>query len=52
MLFYSLIFYTYQRYFGFTDLDKQALQHNWGLNPENIIFGDNMDILEDIPILA
>ena len=40
------------RYFGFTDLDKQALQHNWGLNPENIIFGDNMDIMEDIPLLV
>ena len=40
------------KYFGFTDLDKQALQRNWGLNPENIIINDDMDILEDIPILA
>ena len=37
------------RYFGFTDLDKQALQYNWGPNPENIILGDNMDIIEEIP---
>jgi hypothetical protein len=36
------------RYFGFTDLDKHALQHNWGPNPESIIFGD-MDIIEKIP---
>jgi len=40
------------RYFGFTDLDKQALQYNWGPNPENIILNDDMDILEDIPILT
>ena len=39
------------RYFGFTDLDKQALQYNWGPNPENIILGDNMDIIEEIPSL-
>jgi len=39
------------KYFGFTDLDKQALQYNWGPNPENIILGDNMDILEEIPSL-
>jgi len=37
------------RYFGFTDLDKQALQYNWGPNPEDIILGDNMDIIEEIP---
>ncbi len=37
------------RYFGFTNLDKQALQYNWGPNPENIILGDNMDIIEEIP---
>ena len=40
------------RYFGFTDLDKQALQYNWGPNPENIFLGDSMDIVEDIPILS
>ena len=39
------------RYFGFTDLDKQALQYNWGPNPENIVLGDNMDIIEEIPSL-
>ena len=39
------------RYFGFTDLDKHALQYNWGPNPENIILGDNMDIIEEIPSL-
>ena len=22
-------------YYGFTDLDKRALQANWGLNPES-----------------
>ena len=37
------------KYFGFTDLDKQALQYNWGPNPENIILGDNMVIIEEIP---
>jgi len=39
------------RYFGFTDLDKQALQYNWGPNPENIILGGNMDIIEELPSL-
>ena len=39
------------RYFGFTDLDKQALQYNWGPNPENIILGGNMDIIEELPAL-
>ena len=39
------------RYFGFTDLDKQALQYNWGPNPEDIILGNNMDIIEEIPSL-
>ncbi len=39
-------------YNGYTDLDKQALQYNWGPNPENVIISDNMDILEDIPILS
>ena len=38
------------RYFGFTDLDKQALQYNWGPNPENIFIGDTMDIMENIPL--
>lgn len=38
------------RYFGYTDLDKQALQYNWGPNPENVILGSDMDIMEDIPL--
>ena len=42
--------FTVFRYFGFTDLDKQALQYNWGPNPENISFGIDMDIVEYIPL--
>ena len=40
------------RYFGYTDLDKQALQYNWGLNPESFMVGDSSTITEDIPILS
>lgn len=38
------------RYFGFTDLDKQALQHNWGLNPDNIFLGDDIDIMKNVSL--
>ncbi len=38
------------RYFGFTDLDKHALQYNWGLNIETFIAPENnLDVIEEIP---
>jgi len=38
------------RYFGFTDLDKHALQYNWGLNLETFIAPENnLDVIEEIP---
>lgn len=40
------------KYYGFTDLDKQALQYNWGLNPESYFAADSMTIDENIPLIS
>ena len=40
------------KYYGFTDLDKQAFQYNWGFNPESFILGGSESITENIPILS
>ena len=39
-------------YYGYTDIDKKALQQNWGLNPESYIgsIGRPEDIVEDITV--
>ena len=46
-VFHSLGGMRFFRYLGFTDLDKQALQHLWGLNPQAFSM-DSVIVPQDI----
>ena len=49
---YNVFESSFFMYYGYTDIDKKALQQNWGLNPESYIgsIGKPEDIVEDITV--